>query len=298
MPSLHPPRQHPCHVLLSTRSALLQRPAACLPGTPQVDWKLTRGKWRPRLLGFAKDLPAAQVRGLAAVGRPPSAPSTWLKEPSWVLQRRHTRPSHRDPQQLAFACVPSGAARSLPPAPHVVRPAHPLNPPPQASLPRQVEAASQAAFDLLAPHRGGEAPPEAIKAALDALCVLKASPAVQHLMGEAWAAQAGSSRSCAGRRCLRVGTPGQSWRCRATHVALILLACLACRRLAQGVGPATASAVMEAFDPSIPFLSDEAQQAALGTKDYTGGWQDAGAGQAALQKPCCAAEFMVVQQRF
>ncbi|KAL4458986.1 hypothetical protein ABPG75_013851 [Micractinium tetrahymenae] len=97
-----------------------------------VDWKLTRGKWRPRLLGFAKDLPAAQV-----------------------------------------------------------------------------EAASQAAFDLLAPHRGKEAPAQAIKQALDALCVLK------------------------------------------------------------GVGPATASAVLEAFDPSIPFLSDEAQQAALCTKDYT-----------------------------
>ncbi|KAL4431603.1 hypothetical protein ABPG77_001445 [Micractinium sp. CCAP 211/92] len=97
-----------------------------------VDWKLTRGKWRPRLLGFAKDLTAAQV-----------------------------------------------------------------------------ESASQAALDVLAPQRGKNVPAQAIKEALDALCVLK------------------------------------------------------------GVGPATASAVLEAYNPSIPFLSDEAQQAALGSKDYT-----------------------------
>ena len=38
----------------------------------------------------------------------------------------------------------------------------------------------------------------------------------------------------------------------------------------QGVGPATASAILEAFDPSIPFQSDQAMLAALGgSKDYT-----------------------------
>ena len=44
-----------------------------------------------------------------------------------------------------------------------------------------------------------------------------------------------------------------------------------CRRLSgmQGVGPATASAILEAFDASIPFQSDQAMLAALGTKDYT-----------------------------
>jgi hypothetical protein len=39
----------------------------------------------------------------------------------------------------------------------------------------------------------------------------------------------------------------------------------------QGVGPATASAILEAFDPTIAFTSDEAMLAALDSKDYTGG---------------------------
>ena len=38
----------------------------------------------------------------------------------------------------------------------------------------------------------------------------------------------------------------------------------------QGVGPATASAALEAFDPSVPFTSDQAMLAALSSKDYTG----------------------------
>lgn len=38
----------------------------------------------------------------------------------------------------------------------------------------------------------------------------------------------------------------------------------------QGVGSATASAALEAFDPSVPFTSDEAMLAALNSKDYTG----------------------------
>lgn len=38
----------------------------------------------------------------------------------------------------------------------------------------------------------------------------------------------------------------------------------------QGVGPATASAVLEAYEPSIPFSSDQAMLAALDSKDYTG----------------------------
>ncbi|EFN53176.1 hypothetical protein CHLNCDRAFT_136983 [Chlorella variabilis] len=97
-----------------------------------VDWKLTRGKSRPRLLAFAKE-----------------------------------------------------------------------------AAPAAVQAASTAAFDLLAPHRGREAPPAAVKEALAALTVLK------------------------------------------------------------GVGPATASAVLEAYEPSIPFSSDQAMLAALDSKDYT-----------------------------
>jgi len=65
-----------------------------------VEWKLTRGKWRPRLLQFAQELPPASA-----------------------------------------------------------------------------EAATQAAFDLLAAHSGGDAPPEVIKEALDALTVLKVGAA-------------------------------------------------------------------------------------------------------------------------
>ena len=38
----------------------------------------------------------------------------------------------------------------------------------------------------------------------------------------------------------------------------------------QGIGPATGSAILEAADPSIAFTSDEAMQAALNSKDYTG----------------------------
>lgn len=40
--------------------------------------------------------------------------------------------------------------------------------------------------------------------------------------------------------------------------------------LYQGVGPATASAALEAFDPSVPFTSDQAMLGALNSKDYTG----------------------------
>ena len=38
----------------------------------------------------------------------------------------------------------------------------------------------------------------------------------------------------------------------------------------QGIGPATGSAILEAADPSVAFTSDEAMQAALNSKDYTG----------------------------
>ncbi|GAB4823304.1 hypothetical protein N2152v2_010350 [Parachlorella kessleri] len=37
----------------------------------------------------------------------------------------------------------------------------------------------------------------------------------------------------------------------------------------KGVGPATGSAILSAFDSSIPWMSDEAMAAALGSKDYT-----------------------------
>ena len=37
------------------------------------------------------------------------------------------------------------------------------------------------------------------------------------------------------------------------------------------MGPATATALLTALDPSIPWLGDEAQQAALGDKKYTVG---------------------------
>lgn len=37
----------------------------------------------------------------------------------------------------------------------------------------------------------------------------------------------------------------------------------------KGIGPATASAILTAISPSIPFMSDEALVAALGSRDYT-----------------------------
>ncbi len=66
-PSCGHPKKCSCCLTLNLRAVLLQAPGHACPSALQVDWKLTRGKWRPRLLGFAKDLSAAQVRTLAAV---------------------------------------------------------------------------------------------------------------------------------------------------------------------------------------------------------------------------------------
>ncbi len=54
-----------------------------------------------------------------------------------------------------------------------------------------------------------------------------------------------------------------------TTALCIIAPCATLPSPAQGVGPATASAVLQAFHPSIPFMSDEAMMAALGEKAYT-----------------------------
>lgn len=37
----------------------------------------------------------------------------------------------------------------------------------------------------------------------------------------------------------------------------------------QGIGPATGSAILQAYNPHVPFASDEAMKASLGKAEYT-----------------------------
>ena len=154
------------------------------------------------------------------------------------------------------------------------------------------EDATRAAFSVLSKHRGGggpqgkagggqgaaaapQPPPaEVVKQALAAVTVLKVGGD-----GVGGSAQAGSSAAWAAWRVGRerlssLAWVGTDWACLAAphfcppgprttqHTPMLA---------PQGIGPATGSAILEASDPSIAFTSDEAMDAALNSKEYTGG---------------------------
>lgn len=127
--------------------------------------------------------------------------------------------------------------------------------------PSAVEAATRAGFAVLAGHKGAGPPPEpVVKAAMAELTVLKVGAATTKRLPALHAGPA-----CCGLQARS--------RCPPTSLPI-------CRPAAplppQGIGPATATAIMQAVDPSIPFQAAQAMLAALGSKDYTGGWGGAG----------------------
>lgn len=152
----------------------------------------------------------------------------------------------------------------------------------------EVQAASHAAFAALRGGGSGGKEPgeEAVKAALDAMCVIyvSAGGAARCFFGGAHARCTGLASDAGGRCCPAIAScwhavspsppptppppappaPGHAlgWR--------------------QGVGPATASAVLQALDPSVPYTSDQAMLAALGSRDYKGGWPGRLSGAASL----------------